>query len=147
MRGAVVSIQVAVLLVFILAIAVALAGYLYTTFYSSLQYTYIALTQAYIYPTPSGAEVKICFSVGGSGGLTITGVELDGRPAASFKVYVRGAEAGEVRAGDVGYIKADFPGVVVRPGWMPTGRVVTRQGFSFLFTPSVSQAEGRCPGE
>jgi hypothetical protein len=36
MRGAVVSIQVAILMAVILAIAIAVAGYLYTTFYSSL---------------------------------------------------------------------------------------------------------------
>ncbi|MGC9131111.1 MAG: hypothetical protein ACP5H5_05940 [Pyrobaculum sp.] len=147
MRGAVVSIQVAILLMFIMAIAIALAGYLYTTFYSSLQYTYIALTQAYIYPTSAGAEVKICFMVGGSGGLSISGVELDGRLSPSVRVYVRGVERDVVKAGDVGYIKAEFPGVSVAPGWMPTGRVVTRQGFSFFFTPAVSQAEGRCPGD
>jgi hypothetical protein len=46
MRGAVVSIQVAILMAVILTIAVAVAGYLYTTFYSSQQYIYVAVTQA-----------------------------------------------------------------------------------------------------
>jgi hypothetical protein len=46
----VVSIQVAVLLAIVLTIAIAVANYLYTTFYASLQYTYIAVTQAYAYP-------------------------------------------------------------------------------------------------
>mgnify|MGYP001770635765 CR=1 FL=1 len=146
-RGAVVSLQVAILLVFILTIAIALAGYLYTTLNASLQYTYIALTQAYVYPAGSGAEVKVCFSVGGSGGLSIAAVELDGREAEWVKTYVRGAETDVVRAGDAGYIKAFFPGVSVAPGWMPVGRVVTKQGFSFFFTPAVAQGEGRCPGE
>ncbi|MEM0277838.1 hypothetical protein [Pyrobaculum sp.] len=146
-RGAVVSLQVAILLVFILAIAIALAGYLYSTFYASLQYTYIALTQAYVYPAGSGAEAKICFSVGGSGSLSIIAVELDGRQAEWVKTYVRGAEVDVVKAGDVGYVKAFFPGVSVAPGWMPVGRVVTKQGFSFFFTPAIEQGEGRCPGE
>jgi uncharacterized membrane protein YwzB len=49
-KGAVVSIQVAILLAIVLTIAIAVANYLYTTLYASLQYTYIAVTQAYAYP-------------------------------------------------------------------------------------------------
>jgi uncharacterized membrane protein len=63
----VVSIQVAILLAVVLAIAIAVANYLYTTLYASLQYTYIAVTQAYAYPRD-----------GGTGGLKIVGVELNG---------------------------------------------------------------------
>jgi hypothetical protein len=64
----VVSIQVAVLLAIVLTIAIAVASYLYTTFYASLQYTYIAVTQAYAYPRDGGTELGLCFAVGGSGG-------------------------------------------------------------------------------
>ncbi len=62
-----VSIQVAIHLAVVLAIAIAVANYLYTTFYASLQYTYVAVTQAYAYPRDGGTEVKLCFAVGGSG--------------------------------------------------------------------------------
>lgn len=147
MRGAVVSIQVAILLAVVLAIAIAVANYLYTTFYASLQYTYIAVTQAYAYPRDGGTEVKLCFAVGGSGGLKIVGVELNGHEASEVKVVVRGREAPEIKAGDVGYVKAFFPRITLSPGQMAVGRVVTLQGFSFFFTPQISNAEGGCPGE
>jgi hypothetical protein len=147
MRGAVVSIQAAILMAVILTIAIAVAGYLYTTFYSSLQYIYVAVTQAYAYPRDGGTEVKLCFMVGGSGGLKIVGVELNGKEASGVTVAVRGRETSEVKAGDAGYVKAFFPGLQLAPGQMAVGRVVTLQGFSFLFTPQVSNTEGVCPGE
>ena len=147
MRGAVVSIQVAILMAVILTIAIAVAGYLYTTFYSSLQYIYVAVTQAYAYPRDGGTEVKLCFMVGGSGGLKIVGVELNGKEASGVTVVVRGRETSEVKAGDTGYVKAFFPGLQLAPGQMAVGRVVTLQGFSFLFTPQISNTEGVCPGE
>lgn len=84
--------SVAILLMFILAIAIALAGYLYTTFYSSLQYTYVALTQAYIYLTSAGGRGEDMLHDWGSGGLSISGVELDGKLSPSVRVYVRGVE-------------------------------------------------------
>jgi hypothetical protein len=146
MKGVVVSIQVAILMAVILAIAIAVASYLYTTLYASLQYTYIAVTQAYAYPREKGTEVKICFMVGGSGGLRITAVELNGVEASEVSVVVRGSEASEVRAGDVGYIKAFFPDVSLVPGELAVGRVVTLQGFSFPFTPQITASEGGCPG-
>lgn len=146
MRGAVVSIQIAVLMPIILAIAIALAAYLYTTLYSSLQYTYIAVTQAYVYPREVGSEVKVCFITGGSGGLEITNVELNGKIASNVRIYVNGSVRDVIKAGDVGYIKAYFPDVTVVAGQMPVGRVVTSQGFSFIFTPIVSNSEGACPG-
>jgi len=146
MRGAIVSIQVAVLLAVILTIAIAVVGYLYTTFYSSLQYTYVAVTQAYAYPRDGGTEVKLCFTVGGSGGLKIVSVELNGRESSEVSVVVRGREASEVKAGDVGYVKAFFPELQLMPGQMAVGRVMTLEGFSFLFTPQVSNTEGACPG-
>ncbi|WP_245218336.1 hypothetical protein [Pyrobaculum islandicum] len=62
MRGAVVSIQIVVLMPIILAIAIALAAYLYTTLYSSLQYTYIAVTQAYVYPREGAQRLKYVLS-------------------------------------------------------------------------------------
>jgi glucose-6-phosphate-specific signal transduction histidine kinase len=68
MRGVVVSIQVAILMAVILTTAIAVAGYLYTMLYSSLQYIYVAVAQAYAYPRDGGTEVKLCFMVGGSGG-------------------------------------------------------------------------------
>jgi len=143
----VVSIQVAILMAVILTIAIAVAGYLYTTFYSSLQYIYVAVTQAYAYTCDGGTEVKLCFMVGGSGGLKIVGVELNGKEASGVTVVVRGRETSEVKAGDAGYVKAFFPGLQLAPGQMAVGRVVTLQGFSFLFTPQVSNTEGVCPGE
>jgi|GEM_PF-958750 len=147
MRGAIVSIQVAILLAVILAIAIAVAGYLYTTFYSALQYTYIAVTQAYAYSRDGGTEVKLCFMVGGSGGLKIVSVELNGRESSEVTVVVKGRETSEVKAGDAGYVKALFPGFQLAPGQMAVGRVVTLQGFSFLFTPKVSNTEEACPGD
>ncbi|WP_245218338.1 hypothetical protein [Pyrobaculum islandicum] len=51
-----------------------------------------------------------------------------------------------IKAGDVGYIKAYFPDVTVVADQMPVGRVVTSRGFSFIFTPIVSNSEGACPG-
>ena len=147
MRGAVVSIQVAILMAVILTIAIAVAGYLYTTFYSSLQYIYVAVTQAYAYPRDGGTEVKLCFMVGGSGGLKIVGAELNGKEASGVTVVVRGRETSEVKAGDAGYVKAFLPGLQLAPGQMAVGRVATLQGFSFLFTPQVSNTEGVCPGE
>jgi hypothetical protein len=147
MKGAVVSIQVAILMAVILTIAIAVAGYLYTTFYSSLQYIYVAVTQAYAYSRDGGTEVKLCFMVGGSGGLKIVSVELNGKEASGVTVVVRGRETSEVKAGDAGYVKAFFPGLQLVPGQMAVGRVVTLQGLSFLFTPQVSNTEGVCPGE
>jgi len=63
-----VSIQVAVLMAVTLTIAIAVAGYLYTTLYSSVQYIYVVVTRAYAYPRDGGTEAKLCFMVGGSGG-------------------------------------------------------------------------------
>ncbi len=80
-------------------------------------------------------------------GLKIVGVELNGHEASEVKVVVRGREVPEIEAGDVGYVKAFFPKITLSPGQMAVGRVVTLQGFSFFFTPQISNAEGGCPGE
>ncbi|MEM1598398.1 MAG: hypothetical protein QXP31_02115 [Pyrobaculum sp.] len=144
MRGVVVSIQVAILLAVILAIAFAVASYLYTTFNAATQYTYIAVTQAYAYPLGDGAGVKLCISVGGAGGLAISGVELNGVGATKVEVYVRGSLASQVRAGDVAEVKAFVPGARVAPGTMPIGRLYTREGFSFVFTATVVNGEPAC---
>ncbi|ACB39115.1 hypothetical protein [Pyrobaculum neutrophilum] len=146
MRGTAVSLQIAILMAVILTIAVALASYLYTTLQASLHYMYIAVTYAYVYPKGNGSEVKICFTTGGSGVLEVVGVELNGRWAAEVKTYVHGVERGAVAAGEIGYIKAYFPGLSVQPGELPVGRLATRQGFSFFFTPAVVDREGVCPG-
>jgi len=63
------------------------------------------------------------------------------------KVVVRWREAPEIKAGDVGCVKTFFPKITLSPGQMAAGRVVTLQGFSFFFTPRISNAEGGCPGE
>jgi hypothetical protein len=80
-------------------------------------------------------------------GLKIVGVELNGKEASGVTVVMRGRETSEVKAGDAGYVKAFFPRLQLAPGQMAVGSVVTLQGFSFLFTPQVSNIEGVCPGE
>jgi hypothetical protein len=67
--------------------------------------------------------------------------------ASEVKVVVKGREAPEIKAGDVGYVKAFFPRIALTPGQMAVSRVVTLQGFSFFFTPQISNAEGDRPGE
>jgi hypothetical protein len=80
-------------------------------------------------------------------GLKIVGVKLNGHEASEVKVVVRGREAPEIKVGDVGCVKAFFPRIALTPGQMAVGRIVTLQGFSFFFTPQISNAEGGCPGE
>jgi hypothetical protein len=113
-RGAVVSIQLAILLAVVSVIAIAVASYLYTTFYVSLQYTYIAVTQAYAYPRDGGHRGEAVFRSGRLWGLKIVGVELNGHEASEVKVVVRGREAPEIKAGDVGYVKAFSQGLHYR---------------------------------
>jgi hypothetical protein len=49
-------------------------------------------------------------------GLKIVGVELNGYEASEVKVVVRGREVPEIKAGDVGYVKAFFPRITLTPG-------------------------------
>jgi len=145
-RGAVVSIQVAILMAVILAIALAVAGYLMTTFQSAARYTYIAVLQAYVYPGGGGSWMKLCVAVGGSDALKIEGVELGGVKASRVEVYVGGSPRAVVRAGETAVVKAFFD-MRVEYGQSLVGWLYTAEGFKFPFTPTYTAGEPKCPFE
>lgn len=146
MRGVVVSIQVAAMLAVVLVIAFALASYLYTTLYASLEYSYMAIVDAQIYPKDGGAEVKICFTTGGAGTIRVIYLEVGGKPVSDVRLYAHGGQTDAITAGSSGYIKADV-NIDIQQVETLTGRVVTDRGFSFLFTLRVSRSEAKCPWE
>jgi len=143
MRGAVVSIQVAILMAVILAMALAVAGYLVTTFQAAARFTYIAVLQAYVYPGGGGSWVKLYVAAGGSDALKIEDVELGGVKASQVEVYVGGSPRAVVRAGETAVVKAFFD-VGVESGQSLVGWLTTAEGYKFPFTPTYTAGEPKC---